>query len=77
MQPLSKCGGCDLLHMAYHEQLGLAPLGRQYFEKYAGKDFFVNPCVPSKDSLYYRNKVQLPFRVVNSKAAVGFRKGSP
>lgn len=73
-----KCGGCDLLHMAYHEQLEFKRrLVANTLKKYAGKDFFVNPCVPSKDSLYYRNKVQLPFGVVNGKAAVGFfRKGS-
>ena len=57
-----RCGGCQLMHLSYEEQLVQK---RQRvidaFER-IGKlsGFDVEPCVPSPSILGYRNKIQLP-----------------
>ncbi len=57
-----KCGGCQIMHMAYEAQLILKRKKViDAFER-IGKlqDFQVAQCAPSPKPLYYRNKVQLP-----------------
>ncbi|MBS0584759.1 MAG: 23S rRNA (uracil(1939)-C(5))-methyltransferase RlmD [Verrucomicrobia bacterium] len=57
-----KCGGCQLLHLKYEAQVELK--GRRVKEaldrigKIEGYKIF--PCQPSKEPLFYRNKIQLP-----------------
>ena len=68
-----RCGGCDLLHISYQEQLRVKKENVEtLFRKNAGMDITVDEVVPSPRQLAYRNKIQLPFGSVNGKTAVGF-----
>ncbi len=68
-----RCGGCDLLHISYQEQLRIKKENVEtLFRKNAGMDITVDEVVPSPRQLAYRNKIQLPFGSVNGKTAVGF-----
>ncbi len=68
-----RCGGCDLLHASYQEQLRIKKENVEtLFRKNAGMDIAVDDVVPSPKQLAYRNKIQLPFGSVNGKTAVGF-----
>lgn len=57
-----KCGGCQIMHLAYAEQLNLKRKRVvDAFERIGKlKNFSVAPVEPSPKPLYYRNKVQLP-----------------
>lgn len=67
------CGGCDLQHMSYSEQLKFKQqLVKKTLKKVAGIEFDVQPCIESKNQLYYRNKVS--FDISNKK--YGFFKKS-
>ncbi|HAZ15832.1 MAG TPA: 23S rRNA (uracil(1939)-C(5))-methyltransferase RlmD [Parachlamydiales bacterium] len=57
-----RCGGCQIMHLDYNEQLvlkrqrvidSLERIGKL-------KGIEVLPCLPSPSSLHYRNKIQLP-----------------
>lgn len=49
----NKCGGCDLIHLEYNEQLKLKnKLFKELFKEYNTLDI-----IPSNNNLYYRNKV--------------------
>jgi 23S rRNA (uracil1939-C5)-methyltransferase len=56
-----KCGGCQLMHLAYPEQLEMK---RQKvadaLERIGKIECDVKPCLPSPSPLSYRNKIQLP-----------------
>lgn len=68
-----RCGGCNLLHLAYEEQLRLKKeILNTTLKKNIGGEFTISDCIPSKKVLGSRNKVQLPFGVVNGKPALGF-----
>ena len=56
-----KCGGCTLMHMSYSEQL-LFKRNKvaANLKKIAKLDVDVLPCVPSKKTCGYRNKLSLP-----------------
>lgn len=69
----TKCGGCDLLHIEYTEQLRLKKSAIQNtFAKNYKREIVIDDVVPSKNILGYRNKVSLPFGMVNNKVALGF-----
>ena len=73
----AKCGGCDLMHADYAYQLELKR--RQVATTLAkeGVSVKVKPCVPSPKQLGYRNKMSLPFGIVEGKVALGFyREGT-
>lgn len=57
-----KCGGCQLMHLDYAQQLlqkrELVTRAIQRIGKL--DDIYVAPCVPSPTPLGYRNKIQLP-----------------
>lgn len=57
-----RCGGCQLMHLSYDQQLELKRTQVQdALQRIGGfQDLSVSPCVPSPDPLYYRNKIQLP-----------------
>lgn len=59
-----KCGGCQLMHLSYPEQLKLKQKRVIDALQRIGKidDVEVAPCMPSPASLGYRNKIQLPTR---------------
>ena len=61
-----KCGGCQLQHLDYSEQLIFK---REHVEdclkKIAGITFKADDTVPSKNKYYYRNKLALPVGTTN------------
>lgn len=71
----TRCGGCDLMHLDYNEQLKIKRQNLiNLLRKNANLDTFVDETIPSPKKLFYRNKIQLPFGTVNNKVAVGFYK---
>ena len=61
-----RCGGCQIMHLAYEQQLvykrqkvveALRRIG-----KIEGAEALTAPCLPSPSPLAYRNKIQLPVR---------------
>lgn len=57
-----RCGGCQLMHLEYQEQLIFKQqLVVEAFRK-TGKllDVPISPCLPSPQAVHYRNKAQLP-----------------
>lgn len=69
-----RCGGCQLMHLSYLEQLvskrqrvvdALERIGKIH-----GVTVF--PCVPSPQPLHYRNKIQLPIQSVEGRSVGGF-----
>ena len=68
-----KCGGCQLQHLEYREQLKFKT--RLVFEalrKIGGLVCDVKPCEKSEKEYGYRNKLQLPIGRQNGKNVVGF-----
>lgn len=57
-----KCGGCQLMHLAYGQQLEAKRQRVVDALERIGKLFGIEvlPCVPSPSPLAYRNKIQLP-----------------
>lgn len=67
----SVCGGCDLQHMNYDEQLYFKSLLiKKTIKKIANLDVEVNPTIESNQIFNYRNKVS--FNISNNK--IGFFK---
>lgn len=67
-----KCGGCSLQHLAYAAQTDYKRDSvRDALYKIARLDAEVSPCVHSDIAYGYRNKLSLPVRKVNDRAAVG------
>lgn len=69
-----RCGGCDMLHISYDEQLrikreNVKALFRKNMKR---EDIEVDDVVPCSTRYGYRNKIQLPFGTVNGKVAMGF-----
>ncbi len=58
-----KCGGCQLMHLAYPKQLEMKRQKVVDALQRIGKiDCFVDPCLPSPSPIAYRNKIQLPVK---------------
>lgn len=57
-----RCGGCQLMHLSYKEQLNVKRQRVIDAMQRIGKinDVNVPPCIPSPTPLAYRNKIQLP-----------------
>ena len=67
-----KCGGCQLQHLRYKDQLKLkTELVSDCIRKIAGLDIKVNQTVKCDDEYGYRNKLQLPVRYSNGNK-IGF-----
>lgn len=70
----TRCGGCDLMHIDYPEQLRIK---KQVFENTLRKNYkgvcSVNDVVYG-NQFAYRNKLVLPFGVTNGRVSVGFYK---
>lgn len=67
-----KCGGCQLQHMAYEEQLRFKQnLVQNNMERIGKLDIDVEPTLGCVDTLYYRNKAQYPISLKNG-VAMGF-----
>ena len=74
----SKCGGCDLQHISYADQLLFKKqLIIDTLKKYAGIETRVEDVVPSSKVFRYRNKFAFPVQEVNGEVKIGmFRKNS-
>ncbi len=68
-----RCGGCDIMHIEYKEQLRLKQ-GALYntLRKNFKEAFTIDSCVESAEVFGYRNKIMLPFGIVNGRTVVGF-----
>ncbi len=70
----NKCGGCNLLHLNYEEQLNYKKQKVEEVIKRIGKieNFKINNTIAMEDFNYYRNKVQFPAGVYENKLKFGF-----
>lgn len=69
----TRCGGCDMLHLDYGEQLKIKKDNiTALFRKNAGTEVAADDVVPCSKPLGYRNKIQIPFGTVNGETAMGF-----
>ncbi len=74
-----KCGGCQLMHLSYPKQLEMKRKRVSDALVRIGKiqNVEVPPCLPSPETLSYRNKIQLPVRKTQTGTALGlYAKGS-
>ena len=63
------CGGCQLQHMSYNEQLKFKALNiKKTIKKICNLDIDVKPCIPCSKPFNYRNKMS--FSVQNSKCGL-------
>ena len=71
-----KCGGCQLQHMAYPEQLRVKrDMITQAIERYTNldvDDFEIRPTMGMENPLNYRNKAQMPVGYDDEGIMVGF-----
>ena len=57
------CGGCDLWHMSYDEELELKQERvREAIRRIAGLDVEINPIIRADNIMRYRNKAQFPVK---------------
>jgi len=69
----TKCGGCQLQHLHYSKQLKLkSQIVKDCFKKICGVDISVPLTIKSDIDYGYRNKLQLPVRMVNNEVKIGF-----
>lgn len=68
-----KCGGCQLMHLAYPQQLIIKQQRViDALQRIGGfKEIEVSACLPSPSPLEYRNKIQLPARQNNEGVVLG------
>lgn len=72
-----KCGGCQLQHLSYDEQLKLKRKKvEDCFRKIAHIDVKVDSTIPSQNIYKYRNKLQLPLRSEDGIKKIGFFRGN-
>lgn len=57
-----RCGGCQLMHLSYDEQLDWKRDRVVTAFQRAGLTTDILPCEPSPQQLAYRNKIQLPYQ---------------
>ncbi len=68
-----KCGGCDLWHMTYEEELSFKENKvRDAITRIAGLNIEINPILGSERTVRYRNKAQFPVGNEGGKVASGF-----
>jgi 23S rRNA (uracil1939-C5)-methyltransferase len=69
------CGGCQLQHIAYEDQLEMKARDvRENMEKQGLAGIEVRPTKGMKDPWFYRNKVQFPIREQNGHLQMGYFK---
>ncbi len=69
----TKCGGCQLQHLKYVDQLKVKRnIVANCLKKIANIDFDVAKTCKSDYEYYYRNKLQLPIREINGEVKIGF-----
>lgn len=69
-----ECGGCNIMHMNYQEQLAFkTQMLKDTLERLGDiKDIDIKNVIGCKNNLYYRNKVQVPVNRENNKTKIGF-----
>lgn len=69
----TKCGGCQLQHLRYANQLKIKEenIG-QCFKKVANLDVAISPAVRGDNQFRYRNKLQLPVSFDGTQTKIGF-----
>lgn len=68
-----KCGGCQLQHIRYRDQLAFkTELVKNTLKKIGGISAEVSPCVRSDKEYGYRNKLILPIGQKGGRTVVGF-----
>ena len=68
-----KCGGCQLQHIRYQNQLKLKEENiATCFKKIANLDVFILPTIKGNDRYRYRNKLQLPVSFNGKETVIGF-----
>lgn len=69
-----RCGGCQLMHASYREQLNLKTKRVEDAIRRIGKidDFIIHPTLGMDNPYKYRNKVQLPVGKRNGRVQIGF-----
>ena len=72
------CGGCNIMHMSYKEQLHFKEeMVKSTIKKFSGVNEFKQlPIIPSQNIYYYRNKVQVPVISFLNKTKCGFYERS-
>lgn len=69
----NKCGGCQLLHSKYSNQIKIKRnTVKDLLKKIANINFEVNKVVESPCTFNYRNKLQLPVRETENGIEIGF-----
>ena len=69
------CGGCKLMHMSYSSQLEYKRKKvQECIKRIGGLDVLVNPTVGMEEPYFYRNKIQMPVKLVKGKIVSGFYK---
>lgn len=67
------CGGCQLQHLPYEEQLERKRAAvKECMEKEGLGGFEVKPTLGMKDPWFYRNKIQFPIREQNNQLQMGY-----
>lgn len=69
-----QCGGCQIMHLVYQEQLKIKEkMVRDAFDR-IGKipSYTLFPCRPSDQETHYRNKLQMPVEEKGGKTIIGF-----
>jgi 23S rRNA (uracil1939-C5)-methyltransferase len=71
-----KCGGCQLMHLTYSEQLQIKRKKVEDAFQRIGhlQDLIINQCIPSPQEYNYRNKVQMPIVYSKAGSKTGFFK---
>ena len=74
----TKCGGCDIQHMNYENQLLCKENTLSTtLRRVGGIEFDISPIVPCDNEYEYRNKIALPIVYQDGKTIIGmYRKGS-
>lgn len=71
----SQCGGCQMQHIDYHEQLKIKQsILKQSLKRYTSLDvesIEIKRTLGMKESFHYRNKSQMPFRNTNLGLSLG------
>ena len=68
-----RCGGCQLQHLRYRDQLKFkTSLVQDCLKKVGGIEFCIPLCEKSDKEYAYRNKIQLPVGMQNGQTVIGF-----
>ena len=68
-----KCGGCDLMHLKYQNELEFKlKMVNETMQRIGHLDFRFKEIIGAKTEYSYRNKVQIPFKMKNGIVRYGF-----